>query len=300
LALTIRLAAARALGYRVVWTVHEPGRMDREREAISWWAARAVARQSDLVFAFDDDSAAAVRPWLRAGVEPIITGFPSYAEAHPPGNRTPPLRHELGIDDEAFVFLCLGHQRADKDLPLLLDAFARVPDPVALVVAGKADDARCNDLLTQAAARDHRVTYLSGHVPDDDLRWIIDSADTAVLARSREWTPSSLVLAQASGVPSIAADLPTSRVHLGPGAWLFTPGDAASLADAMTRAAADREAARRRGDAGRRFVDRHTWPDTVAVTASAINALGARVRDSTRSTTSTAPATATATATARS
>jgi hypothetical protein len=54
-------------------------------------------------------------------------------------------------------------------------------------------------------------------------------------------------------------------------AWLYTPWDSASIAATMRAAAADRSAARRKGQEGRLLVAPLTWDALAATTAALLD-----------------------------
>ena len=107
-----------------------------------------------------------------------------------------------------------------------------------------------------------------GWVDDQRVADLHAAADLAVLCRGRELTSSSGVLALSLGVPMVVADLGSTSELLGPGAWYFGPGDAASLAACLEEAVAAGPAGRAvRGAAGRAHVERWTFDDLAAATA---------------------------------
>src|SRR5439155_24625057 len=126
-----RLLVARILGFRVVWTIHEvlppetatrlPNSVSRRVDRI---AERLLARSSHLLLAHDAAVAAKAReelgcPELR--VETIAHG--SYIGVYPPGRSRDEVRAELKIAQDAFIFLCFGSLRPEKEIPLLLEVF---------------------------------------------------------------------------------------------------------------------------------------------------------------------------------
>ena len=137
------LAAARTLGYRLVWTIHEicPHESDHARHDIR--ASRALARLSHLLLAHDTATAVRAREALKLpSAEIHVVPHGSYVGVYPPGRDRDTVRSELGVPRDAFVFLAFGHLRGYKELPLLLDAFMSLPLPSArLIVAGVPWDA---------------------------------------------------------------------------------------------------------------------------------------------------------------
>jgi beta-1,4-mannosyltransferase len=270
-----RLAFARLLGYRIVWTVHElrppsanavKGRIDRAGKAI-------LARSTQLLIAHDQAMADRLRTYLGRPLAIEIIPHGTFKDIYPTGRPRAELRAELAVAADAFVFLCFGQLRADKQVPLLLNAFASLrPADVRLVLAGVVTDPRLRAEIERAAQADTRIRPMLGDVSPERVGELLALADVFVLARGEIWTSGSLILALSSGLPAIAARTPPAIELLGEdeeAGWLFTPGDAESLANALRRAAADRaEAARKRAAAHARGARLPTWEDVARRTAA--------------------------------
>jgi beta-1,4-mannosyltransferase len=260
----IRLVAARALGYRLVWTMHQVYPHETMSRRLDRTATRALGRLAHLVVTHDQETAARARATLGHRLGEIeIVPHGSYIGVYPPGRPKEIVRAELGISNDAFVFLCFGHLREYKDVDILLDAFgsASLP-PAALVIAGPTIRAKkLKLLLDERAAADPRVRLLLRFVPVEQVNELFESCDVAVLPRGDGGTSGSLVLALSLATPVIAADTPNYRALTADEAgWFFTPGDEASLRAALERAAADpNEARRRRGPALARATGL-SWP----------------------------------------
>lgn len=269
--LAIWLWLARALGLRVLWTAHEVSLHGPGRPLLDRLAGRLLARAADVVMVHGRAAAEAVRCELRPRSTPHVLPLPAYDGAHPEGLPRAEARARLGLEPDAFVLLAFGVLRPNKDLPLLLDGFARLERPDArLVVAGEARDAGPVHLIRSAALRDPRVVPLLGRVPDEEVGNLFAAADVSVLARSAEWTSASLMLAMSLGVPVVAADLPSTRELVGTAGWLFRPHDARSLAAAMEAAARDPAERLSRGAAGRERALRASWADLAEATAGVL------------------------------
>jgi beta-1,4-mannosyltransferase len=239
--LSARLRVAQALGYRILWTVHQvrphgsSGRLDHA-------AARMLTRRADLLLAHDPETAGRVRQAFSGaeGIEVVTHG--SYVGVYPPGRSRARVRQALGVDEDAIAFISFGELRANSGIGILLDAFAaaRIGNAV-LVVAGNTKDARVGAVVAAAAAADARIVRIDGFVPFEGVRELYEAVDVAVVPRSDGGTSGSLILALSLGKPVIAADMPAYRRLLADGAagWLFAPGDAVGLTVVLEAAAAD-------------------------------------------------------------
>ena len=262
------LAAARTLGYQLVWTIHEirPHESDHPRHDIL--ASRALARLSHLLLAHDTETADRARRELGLpGAEIHVVPHGSYVGAYPGGRERDDVRSELGESHDAFIFLAFGHLRVYKDFPLLLDAFASLPSPSArLIIAGVPWDAAMRKIVVAAAERDSRIRLMLEPVPVERVQELFRASDVAVFPRGDGWTSGSLILAMSMGVPVIAARRPAyAELMDGETAgWLFEPGDASSLKNCMSEAAANPEQARRKGALALDLARRMSWARSAA------------------------------------
>lgn len=256
-----RLRAARLLGYRIVWTIHDvfpppsvlrPATLGRGFDRVG---QRILARSCHGLIAHQDavaDLAATEFGIERSRIRVVPHG--AYLDRYPAGRSRLDVRSELGIDPHAFVFLAFGSMRPDKAIGPLLGAFQAVESAdVALIVAGRVEDVESLRLLQEAARRDPRIKALPGFVPDGDVRELFDAADASVLARGEEWTSGSVILSLSLGVPVVCARLAAHEDLVdGQAGWLFDPASRDGLRDALEEAAASSHAelnARRLGAA---------------------------------------------------
>lgn len=246
-----RLIAARLLGYRLVWTIHQVLPHESVDPALDRRGARRLARACHLLVAHDRWTAAHASSELGQPADAIaVVPHGSYVGVYRDGRPRREVRRELGLPDHSFVFLCFGELRAYKDVDLLLDAFAATPIPNArLVVAGNPKLESAGTVVRAASLRDARVVALLGFVPEEEVAELFHACDAAVLPRGEEGTSGSLILAFSMGLPVVAADVATTRelTHDGEAGWLFRPHDVESLRNALEGASADPLQARTRG-----------------------------------------------------
>lgn len=266
----LRLAVARALGYRIVWTVHQVYPHESRSRLGDHVAARLLARSASSLIVHERATAQELRRRI-GGVDGRVEIVPhgSYAGVYPEGKGRSAERAELGAGDATFVFLAFGLLRRYKDIGLLLDAFSAMELPeAALVVAGMPLDDEVAETVRAAAAADARIRPLLEFVPDERVTDLYAAADAAVVARGDGGTSGALVLGLSLGVPVVAADTEGYRELLGEPAagWLFAPGEVDSLRAALEAAVASGRSPELRA-AARLRAEALAWPPIAARTA---------------------------------
>jgi beta-1,4-mannosyltransferase len=269
----VRLATARALGYRIAWTIHQvyPHEVDSRR--LDRLGARTLATLSHVLLAHDAATRAiAVGELGRTARRIEIVPHGSYIGVYPPGRDRATVRAQLGVEPDSVLFLCFGQLRAYKDLDFLLDAFRGAQLPrAALVIAGPVADAGVADRVRALAARDPRIKPRLEYVPDSSVAELFAACDASVVARNDGGTSASVILGISMGVPVIAAHHPAYEALLDGGAagWLFRARDSGSLGRALEAAAGAPDALRReKGRVALRRAEELRWPEIGARTAA--------------------------------
>lgn len=177
------------------------------------------------------------------------------------GNGTS-LRRELGLERSVVVGF-VGSFQPWHGLDLLLEAVAGVPDELRVSLLLVGDGPERESVLARAARSGlaDRVRA-PGAVPAGEVPRMLAACDIGVLPGSNSYgQPMKLVEYAAAGIPSVAPDLPPVREVLRADVTglAFPPGDAAGLASALVRLAADPALRRRVGDAARNSALRWSW-----------------------------------------
>ena len=184
------------------------------------------------------------------------------------------LRRELGLDDEALLFVTVGRLIPDKGFVYLAQALARMEhrDRVHLALVGEGDEGETIAVEVERLGlsdRFHRVGFRK------DVLGILKDVDGFVLSSLEEGIPVVLVEAMANGVPIVSTrvgGIPDLVVEdetalLVPPAelWHGAPEDRTSeatreagvegLASALDRLVAEPELRQRLGAAGRRRIE---------------------------------------------
>jgi glycosyltransferase involved in cell wall biosynthesis len=157
-------------------------------------------------------------------------------------------RRTFSIADDAFAIACCGEIHRRKRAAVVVAAAGRMRhQPTHVVLAGPSgNDPDYDRELEQAIAACPQGVAVSrtGTVPPERIAELLRAADAFVLASRSEGMPNSLLEAMASGVASVASDIPGSRDVLQHGGGrLFPLDDVDGLAQVLDGLAGD--AARR-------------------------------------------------------
>ena len=269
-----RLAVARALGFRIVWTIHEAAPHEGTGRRIDRIGSRVLASASHVLIAHDTGTVERARVQLGLLPERIsIVPHGFYLGVYPAGRARDVVRAELGLPQNDFTFLCFGHVRAYKEIDALLAAFARVQlGNVALVVAGLPLDEASATAVREAAARDPRIIPMLEFVPDESVAELFSACDAAVQTRSDGGTSGALVLALSMGLPVVTSAVRDYEELIGgdEAGWTYEPRDVDSLKNALELAARDLEVAQAKGEAALRRAHLLGWPEIARRTAEII------------------------------
>jgi glycosyltransferase involved in cell wall biosynthesis len=189
-------------------------------------------------------------------------------------------RDRLGLPSR--ILLSPGGADWRKNLPLLVDAWSRVPpvqrQEAGLVITG--DLGVTHGMLDELVERlEVPAVHLVGRVTDEELRILYQMCEAVVFPSRFEGYGLPVMEARQMGCPVLAARA-SSVVELLPDAALFDPDDPQALAgelERVLRVPPHRESlARLPRPAG------HTWPEVASRVVNALDTLPRQVRRSAR------------------
>jgi beta-1,4-mannosyltransferase len=203
-----KLAWARLLGYRIVWTMHNllphelvPGKAD-------WLARWGMVRLAHavLVLCQAGRQELAERFGRRKGV--YITPLGTYVDAHPSGMTKAQARTELGLQPDQFVYLYFGGVRPHKGVEQLLETFGAMPgSDLKLLVVGVPHGSDIDQRIQCLASQDDRVQAELSFIPDERVQIYMMASDVVVLPFLRVMSSSSVLAAMSFGRPVIVPTL---------------------------------------------------------------------------------------------
>jgi glycosyltransferase involved in cell wall biosynthesis len=195
-------------------------------------SARRATRVTTISQAVKDDVVARLRvPAERIDV--CHLGFGMRAVPDPTPARA--LRESLALGDGRVV-LCVSAALAHKNLPGLLEGFARLGDGHAdcrLVIAGHAGRERAALEERIAALGLTGRAVLTGWISDEDLEGLYQLADCAVYPSLYEGFGLPVLEAMVRGVPLACSDATSLPEVAGDAALLFDGRDRDALAGAL-------------------------------------------------------------------
>lgn len=179
-----------------------------------------------------------------------------------PGQRLEQLR-------SAPFVLSLGTLERRKNVPLLIEAFARVAaehETVRLVIAGGGGDD--GGPITEALQRldsstSSRVLRL-GRVNDSEKRWLLSEAQALAYPSLDEGFGYPILEAQLAGTPVAASSAGSIPEVAGTGALLSPPNDANALAANLNWIVTSEQRRTELIAKGRANLDRFSWTATAA------------------------------------
>lgn len=244
---------------------HPPGRVLRARAAL-----RLVARHAAAIIVPSAFTAGEVRRRLGIADERlhvVAEGVAGTFLAPSPPGAGQLLVARLGL--EPGFLLAVGTVEPRKRLGLAIEAIARLSatgEGPQLVVAGRpGPDLEPLRARIRVLGLGDRVRFL-GHVPDGELRALMDAAGALVYPSGYEGFGLPVVEAMAAGLPVIAAPGGAVEEVAAGAALLVDPVDTDALALAMHRVRADGALAAWLREAGRARAGAFSWDDAALET----------------------------------
>jgi teichuronic acid biosynthesis glycosyltransferase TuaC len=120
------------------------------------------------------------------------------------------LREQLGLGWDGRLIVTLAHLGPRKGHIEVINALARLPDDVKLVLVGADIEGGKNERILRELAQKLNLTdrvILTGPQPYDKMPLYLNAADISVLASYREGCPNVVLESLACGTPVIATDV---------------------------------------------------------------------------------------------
>jgi glycosyltransferase involved in cell wall biosynthesis len=234
------LVCARAIGTRIVYTVHNPLPHDTHSRFIRGGLTRAYRTAHHLIFHSDialrDFEAAFPKVATPRSIVPIGVLFDDCAPI-----AKPEARAQFDWRAEEIVIVFIGHIKRYKGLDLLLEAMARAETArrmrLVLGVVWRADRDANYDALVERVRAKHAVEILDRIPERDETVALMSGADLMALPYREASASAPGMIAMRFGLPIIAANTGSFPGMLGDALaeWLVPAEDAEALAHALER-----------------------------------------------------------------
>lgn len=180
-----------------------------------------------------------------------------------PQRRTNELREKLGLSPDSRVLLYAGRFAGEKNLPILLQAFARLGRPYHLLMVGGDHEAR----------PEGNVTILPYRRDSGELAQLFASADALVHAGTKETFGLVILESMACGRPVVAANAGAIPEFVDDSVGILAPpNNSSGMADAIA-ALYDRDLDQMGAAARARVLQRYTWNHSFHAQTMAYGAL---------------------------
>lgn len=200
-----RLAAFKAAGGRIIWTIHNKrAHFERDAESFAWGRAQLCAL-ADLVHVHALHAARhMIEDWGVAPEKIRIIRHPSYLGAYEPAETT--LNRPLPASTTRR-FLFFGTMRGNKGIALLPETVLRLakhrPD-FALLIAGKTLRRAMRQMQPMLALP--QVSVRDGFIPNAQVPGVFAESHVFLAPFGDFFTSGSVMLAQTFGLPVIGPD----------------------------------------------------------------------------------------------
>jgi glycosyltransferase involved in cell wall biosynthesis len=212
----------------------------------------------------------------RASVAVIYPGIDTVAYTPAAGTRAP-----------TPVFAYLGRLKKYKGVHLVIEAFARVQHPTAVLeIAGAGDYRPQLEALARSLDLGDRVRFL-GRIPESEKLALLRRAWALAFASPKEGWGITNLEGAACGTPVVASNSPGIResVRDSETGYLVPHGDVEAMAAALGRIAASPALVEQLGVRARAFAEGFTWERAAAETEGHLTdvvAAGGRAGDTRR------------------
>ncbi len=204
-ALIDHLSRARSLGYKIVWTVHNLYPHETANHEMEHLMRLAITHLANALIVHCQRARALVEKHFFRTDEVFVIPHGHFIDPYPNTLTRSQARQRLGLDPDCFAYLFFGNIRPYKGVEHLLETFARLPDPDAvLLLVGKVNNEYNAALVERAAQADPRVAiFTSDFFQNEELQLYFNAADVVVLPFVDVLTSGSTITAMSFKRPVI-------------------------------------------------------------------------------------------------
>jgi beta-1,4-mannosyltransferase len=183
-ALLLLMKAARLVGTRIVWTVHNLRSHERRFPELEerFWSSFAAMVDASISLSDTARDAAMVQFAPLTDKPSIVVSHGHFRGWYPDTLSKFEARKQLGLRGDGPVLSFVGQVRPYKNLPTLVTAFRELPQTDAtLLIAGWPERSEHGEAVRSAAGNDRRVKLRLEWIPRPELQLYLRAADLIVL-----------------------------------------------------------------------------------------------------------------------
>lgn len=198
------LLLLRALGVKIVWTVHDYINLREKFPYLDILIRRFTVRLCNAIIVHTKAAGIEMTNLYKLSdtnkskIRVIPHGH--FLEQYPNNLSQAGARQKLGLDKDIFVFGFIGYIRPYKGIIQLIKAFRQLDgDNSHLLIAGMPFDASFGNAVKEATNGDRRIHLYLKFIEDEELQVFLNSTDVMVFPYTRSLTSGSMILAMSFG-----------------------------------------------------------------------------------------------------
>lgn len=262
------LIIIKLFGIKIIWTVHNIKNHENQNLILDRLYSFAVARLSNAMIAHCQVAKEEIiKKFSVKNINKIfVVPHGNYIESYENKIEKVTARKILGLKDSSLVFLFLGTIRFYKGVFELIDTFSQLhsdtSDNIQLVIAGRVydDSQEITDTLQEKIAKDPRIKFFPGFVPDDEVQVYMNACDVVIFPYRDILTSGAVILAMSFGRACIAPRIGCiGEVLDEQGAFLYQMDDKKGLVKAMNSAIEKQDELLSMGQHNFKLAQQYNW-----------------------------------------
>lgn len=268
-AFVARLAFARLLGYKIVWTMHNLYPHNTTYRHLDHLARLALCRFSNSIIVHCQHAKRLAAEHFGRTERVYVIPHGHFIGAYPNEISREEARRRLGIPQSNFCYMLFGSVQPYKGVDRLIRTFSSLEgDDLSLIIAGGVFSAYAQTIVPEAEKDKRIILRLEKRVPSEDLQVYYNAADVVVQPFSAVLTSGTVILALSWKKPIILPALGCLRELMTEGMGImYDPTDPDALRKAMVDIRT--EDVRAMGENAYRRVSTFGWDRIAALTLEA-------------------------------
>ena len=201
---------ARALNYRILWTMHNFYPHERPFPELDHIIQLTMCQMADHVIAHCNYSADLARKYFYRTENLHVIPHGNYIDAYPNTISKSEARQQLNIPANGFIYIFVGNARPYKGIDRLIQAFQTLTEPDAhllLMMRSGLNPEYAQELLQTIDQNPNIHAFTSSFFEIEEFQIYLNAADVAVLPFVDVLTSGSAILALSFGKPLILPNI---------------------------------------------------------------------------------------------